>query len=255
MQGRSKVPAADQTLRILRLLARQRGPILAKTISTQLELPKSTVYQLLEVLIDHGFVVHLADSHRYGLSISAFDIGSSYLRQEPLTLLGRVLLAELVDAVGESAHLAVMHGRDVLYIAEERAPGRPHLITGVGVRLPAHLTASGLAMLASMPREQIWALYPSGSEFVDRTGLGPSTNRELRAELAVARARGYAQENGSVELGLRSVGVEVLDHQGWPAAAIALTFSIDSNLEPVDVAAKIAPFAKKLSRRIRAGAS
>ena len=53
--------------------------------------------------------------------------------------------------VGQSAHLAVLHGRDVLYVLEERAPGRPPLVTDVGVRLPAHLTASGRAILAALP--------------------------------------------------------------------------------------------------------
>ena len=42
--------------------------------------------------------------------------------------------------------IAVLHGRDVLYVVEERAPGRPPLVTDVGVRLPAHLTASGRAI-------------------------------------------------------------------------------------------------------------
>ena len=46
-------------------------------------------------------------------------------------------------ATTHNAHLAVLHGRDVLYVIEERAPGRPGLVTDVGVRLPAHLTASG----------------------------------------------------------------------------------------------------------------
>ena len=54
----------------------------------------------------------------------------------------------LTDRLGESAHLAVPHGRDVLYVIEERAPGRPPLVTEVGVRMPAHLTASGRAILS-----------------------------------------------------------------------------------------------------------
>ena len=50
-----------------------------------------------------------------------------------------------------AGHLAVLHGRDVLYLVEERAPRRPSLVTDVGVRLPAHLTATGRAMLAALP--------------------------------------------------------------------------------------------------------
>jgi DNA-binding IclR family transcriptional regulator len=45
-----------------------------------------------------------------------------------------VLCDHLVDATRHNAHLAVLHGRDVLYVIEERAPGRPPLVTDVGVR-------------------------------------------------------------------------------------------------------------------------
>ena len=64
--------------------------------------------------------------------------------------MARRTLAELVDRTGQSAHLAVLHGRDVLYVLEERAPGRAPLVSDVGVRLPAHLTASGRAILARL---------------------------------------------------------------------------------------------------------
>ena len=121
----SQVPAADQALRILSYLAHQRGPVPAATIATALELPRSTVYHLLAVLQERGFVVHLPEERRYGLGVAAFELGSGFARQQPLALLGRPLVAALVDRTGESAHLAVLHGRDVLYIVEERARRRP----------------------------------------------------------------------------------------------------------------------------------
>ena len=154
----SQVPAADATLRVLSHLAGARGPLPAAAIASALDLPRSTVYHLLSVLQEHGFVVHLPEARRYGLGVAAFELSGGYARQEPLSMLGRPLLAELVDRVGESAHLAVLHGRDVLYIVDERAPRRPHLVTDVGVRLPAHLTASGCAILAALPAGQLRAL-------------------------------------------------------------------------------------------------
>src|SRR5665811_1722155 len=91
-----------------------------------------------------GFVVHLAEERRYGLGVAAFELGSAYTRQAPLQRLARRLLVRLVDATSYNAHLAVLHGSDVLYVIEERAPGRPPLVTDVGVRLPSQLTASCL---------------------------------------------------------------------------------------------------------------
>src|SRR5687767_3628856 len=57
--SRPQVPAADQTLRILSFLARQRGPAPASAIAATLGIPRSTVYHLLATLQEHHFVVHL----------------------------------------------------------------------------------------------------------------------------------------------------------------------------------------------------
>ena len=223
----SRVPAADGTLRILRYLAGRPAPVAASAIARELELPRSTVYHLLSTLSAHGFVLHLREERRWGLGTSAFELASGYARQQPLARLGRPLVAALSDRLGESAHLAVMSGGDVLYIVEERAPRRPALVTEVGVRLPAHLTASGRAMLAALPKEQVRALYPSASAFPDRTGRGPRAPRELRELLREVRARGFAVEDSEVADGLRSVGAPVRDHSGWPVAAVAVTWAGD----------------------------
>ena len=65
----------------------------------------------------------------------------------------------------------------ILDVIEERVPGRPSLVTDVGVRLPATLTASGLALLAALPAPQVRALYPDASAFVQRHGTGPTSLR------------------------------------------------------------------------------
>jgi len=248
---RPQVPAADQTLRILSFLARQRGPAPARSIATALGIPRSTVYHLLATLQEHQFVVHLPEERRWGLGIAAFELAGGYSRQEPLARLGRPVLADLVDRAGESAHLAVMHGRDVLYIVEERAPRRPALVTDVGVRLPGHLTATGRAMLAALPREQVRALFPDAATFADRTGRGPGRPGQLRELLRQVRRRGWAFEDGEVTLGLRSVGVAVLDHIGWPIAAIAVTYPADGDRDPAALADLVTPVANELGRRIR----
>lgn len=253
--AQSKVPAADQTLAILAHLAAQRGPVPAATIAHALGLPRSTVYHLLSVMQERGFVVHLPEERRYGLGIAAFELSSGFSRQQPLARLGRPLVAGLVDRLGESGHLAVLHGRDVLYLVEERAPRRPSLVTDVGVRLPAHLTATGRAMLAELPPAQLRALYPDRSAFASRHPE-PGTDDEwsygrLKRVLATVREQGWAGEHGEVTGGLASVGVAVLDHLGWPAAAIAVTYpdAAGPELQPVVVPA-VQEAAAALSRRI-----
>lgn len=245
--SRPQVPAADQTLRILRHLARRPAPIAASALARDLGIPRSTVYHLLATLQAHGFVVHLPQEQRWGLGTSVFELAGGYSRQEPLARLGRPLIAALADRLGESAHLAVMSGRDVLYIVEERAARRPALVTEVGVRLPAHLTATGRAMLAALPRSQVRALYPDASVFTDRTGRGPSKPSQLRDLLRLVRQNGVATEDGEVTAGFRSVAAPVLDHSGWPAAAVAVTWEGDAE---VDHAAAVREVARTLEARL-----
>lgn len=216
-------PAAAQALQLLTLLSGQAEPLAASRIAAGLGLARSTTYRLLGVLADQGFVTYLPDSRTYGLGVAAYELGSAYSRQAPLARIARPLVRRLVDRTGQNAHLAVLSGRDVLYVIEERAPGRPALVTDVGVRLPAPLTASGLALLATLPTPQVRALFPDASAFSGSDG-GPATPTALRRLLVDVRRRGHAVEEGSVTTGLSSVGRAALDHTGRPVAAVAATY-------------------------------
>jgi len=218
-----QVPGAVRALAALRVLA-AHGPVPAAQLARMLDLPRSTTYHLLAAMIEQGFVVHLPEERRYSLGVGAFEIGTAYTRQGPLQRLARPVLARLVDNVGESAHLAVLHGREVLYLIEERAAGRPPLVTDVGVRLPAHLTASGRAMLAALPPAQVRALFSDRTAFVQREGGGPATLSQLRSVLRQTRSDGVAMEDGEVTPGFASVASAVVDASGLPVAAVAITF-------------------------------
>ncbi len=220
----ANAPAAGQALDVLALLGRHVAPLPASAIARDLGLPRSTVYHLLAVLRERGFVVHLPEERRYGLGTAAFELGSAYARQEPLRWVARTVLARLVADTTHNGHFAVLDGRDTLYLVEERAAGRPSLVTDVGVRLPAPLTASGLAILALLPPQQVRALWPSRRDLVRRHDRGPASLTELRRVLAETRRRGWAHEDGSVTPGFASVATAVLDHNGHPQAAVALTF-------------------------------
>ena len=220
----SLAPAADGVLQILELLARQVEPVPAALISAHLGLPRSTPYRLLGVLIERGFVSYLPEERRYGLGVVTYDLGSTYARQMPLRRIAQPVLSRLVGTVHQHAHLAVLHGPDVYYVIEERAPGRPPLITDVGVRLPATLTASGLALLSRLSARQVRATYPSAAALVQREGRGPRTLAELKELLVRTRRHGYAEEDSLITAGLASVGWPVTDHTGHPVAAVSVTY-------------------------------
>lgn len=251
----SKIPAASRTLAVLRALAKSGQPITAAALSQKVGIPRSSVYQLLEVLEADGFVIHFAEESRWGLGVSAFELGSAYLRHDPLERVARPILAKLARAtekqVAAVAQLGVLHGDETLYLLKELPAQSVSVVTEVGVRLPAHLTASGRALLANLSPAQLKATV-SASALVNRTGFGPKTFRELQGLLSTERLQGYSFEQSHVTLGYSSISCAAKNHLGIPIAALALTFrQSDVSSDLLDLlSAQVKSAADELSKRL-----
>jgi DNA-binding IclR family transcriptional regulator len=220
------VRAARNTLRVLRYLSNRSGPVRASTLARDLGLPRSSAYQLLAAMMDEGFLVHYRDVQAYGLSSLLSEIGTSSVRTERLGRLGVPLLERLVAAtsVPVVAHLAVLSGPDVMYVARIQGFRAPTTVSRIGVRLPAHLTATGRSLLAGLSANQVTALYPHDRDLIVRAGAGPRTRSQLDGILARARSDGWADEDGEISPDYASVGAAALDSNGYPVAAVGLTF-------------------------------
>ena len=227
MSPSSNVPAARQTLAILSYVASRPGPVGAAAIARDLDLPRSTTYHLLAELAEADFITRYPEDRTYGLGVASFEIGSAYLRHAPLERLARPVLRRLVDESGHTAHLGILQGAETLYLLKEQPAHPLTLITDIGVRLPAHLTASGRSMLAHLPPAQTRALFPNPDAFSRRTDRGPSSLRELRQLLRQQQITGWASEDGEVTEGYASVAACVFDHGTRPMAAISVTFADD----------------------------
>ena len=229
-----QIPAARSTLAVLRYLAARNGPVRAATLARDLGLPRSSAYQLITVMMDEGFLVHYPEDRTYGLSSFVAEIGTSALRSERLGMLARPLLERLVaqiaadDRVPTVAHLAVLGGADVIYAARVQGFRAPMTVSSVGVRLPAHLTATGRALLAGLPASQVRAIFPTRDRLTRRNDTGPATLGELDRILADTRRRGYATEVGDVTTEYASVGAAARDRHDYPVAAVGLTFRLDA---------------------------
>lgn len=247
-----EIPAARSTLGILRYLASRNGPVRAATLARDLGLPRSSAYQLIAVMMDEGFVVHYPEEHTYGLSSLVSDIGTSALRAERLGRLARPLLHDLVErsATPVVAHLSVLSGSDVIYAARVQGFRAPMTVSAVGVRLPAHLTATGRAMLARLAHEQVRAIYPTRDRLVRRASTGPSTLAELDRILEETRTRGWAVEEGDVTDEYASVAASALDRNLYPTAAVGLTFRRDAEHDPATLGQATATAASALSARL-----
>ncbi|MCA0294241.1 MAG: IclR family transcriptional regulator [Actinobacteria bacterium] len=243
------VPAATAALQVLRYLSGRTSPVPAVRIAAEVGLPRSTTYHLLHAMAAQSFVVHYPEDQTWGVGVAAWEVGQGYTRQEPLSRLARIPLARLVDSLGLSAHLAVLLGSDVVYLVEERAAGRARLVSDVGVRLPAHLTASGRAILAGLSPAQLRALYPSKESLVTRTGAGPASRAELRAILAATRRRGYAEEDSEITEGFASIAVPL--DSASNLAAIAVTWRSPLPLDLATVLDQLRATAATIEARLR----
>jgi DNA-binding IclR family transcriptional regulator len=230
----SSVKSAERLLDVLELLARHTRPVPTMTIARECAIPKSSAHHLLNVMRARNFVTYYESERAWGLGVSVFEIGSAYLRSGPLQRLGRHLLVELTARTGETSHLAMLHGTEVLYIDKEQ-PSRSgaKLVTEIGVRLPAHLTAVGRAILSALPETQIRALY-ANQPLVVRTGQGPGSIEALLRDLEVVRETGVAFDDEMVTPGISCVACPVFSHEGVPAAAIGLTY-VTAQRRPEDV--------------------
>lgn len=252
----ANVPAATRALSILRILAKAGSPLPAAIIASRAGIPRSSTYHLLAAMQESGFVMHFPEDERWGLGVGAFELGSAYLRHDPLERQARPILTKLVRAtenkVPAVAQLGILQGSELLYLLRE-VPNRPvSLVTDVGVRLPAHLTASGRAILAGLKGSQINAIYPKGKPMVDRTGLGPTNSRDLVAKLREEFDAGFSAEDGFISEGMSSIAVAAKNHLGLPVAAIALTFrskDVEESLR-IEMVSKLKGAGEELSKRL-----
>lgn len=234
---------------VLELLAQHARPVPTMTIARECAIPKSSAHHLLNVMRARNFVTYYEAERAWGLGVTSFQVGSAYQRSAPLQRLGRPLMAELSLATGETSHLAVLHGADVLYVDKEQAPTMvARLVTEVGVRLPAHLTAVGRAMLAHLAEAQVYALY-AHAPLVSRTDRGPQDLEELLAQLRGVRLAGIARDDGMVTPGISCAAAPVFSREGLPVAAIGVTWVTAQRDEPeiVSVTALLRRASQRLS--------
>ena len=150
-------------------------------------------------------------------------------------------LRRLVATLGETAHLSVLEGDQVLTLLSERSPRQVQASDWTGRRVPAHCTSSGRALLMDENRSSLAALLDvRGAE------LG-----QLERRMARVRELGYAAVEGEFEPGLVGVAAPVRDFRGRITAAVNVSgpeFRFGDCLEPAGE--EVGRAARELSRRL-----
>ncbi|WP_327655370.1 IclR family transcriptional regulator [Streptomyces sp. NBC_00483] len=187
-RGVREVKSAARTVDLLDVLA-SRGdrPARLQELADELAVPRSSMYALLQTLIERGWVRTDVTGSLYGIGIRALLTGTSYLDTDPYVRSVRPFLDEASEALGETIHLGRLDGFDVAYLATRESHEYLRTISRVGRRLPAHIGALGKALLAERPDDEL----PPGP-YEQSTRRTHATREALAADLAAIRERGHS---------------------------------------------------------------
>jgi IclR family acetate operon transcriptional repressor len=191
-------------------------------LTQKLDQGKSRVFRSLSTFEACGFLKRDDETGRYRLGPQLATLSTAAARYEQLRWQALPPLQSLVDATGETVHVGVLYGDDVVTVqlVEGRHDVRMHC--AVGKHSPAYCNGLGKILLAYFPEPEIDAYLNS----VERIAMTPHTVVEadaLKRQLIEIRRAGYAIDNEELELGLRCVGAPITDHSGEVVASLSLS--------------------------------
>jgi IclR family transcriptional regulator, acetate operon repressor len=236
------VQSVHRALDVLEALAAAGGTASLGELAAACGLPTPTTHRLAATLAGRGYLRQAPD-RRYSLGSRLVPLGA-----DAHALLGEralPVLRGIAELTGESANLAVLaHGR-AEYVAQ--APGRHtmRIFTEVGNRVALHCTGVGKALLAVVPPARASRLI-AAAPLAARTAATITDPAALQAEIALTRARGYALDEGEMEVGVRCVAV------GMPGAIpMAVSVSGPAARMPDDLIATVVSALRAATAQLR----
>jgi IclR family acetate operon transcriptional repressor len=220
-QADTPLQSVDRAVALLAHLAEADGLTLTE-IAARAGLPVSTAYRILLTLQLRGLVEHDPAGQVWAVGVETFRIGSAFLRRRKLVDRGRNAMQDLVAATGETANLAVAEEDGVVFVSQVETHEAIRAFFRPGTRAPFHASGIGKAILAHRPAAQVAA-------GIARTGLPRftphtrTTADALLADLATARARGFAVDDEERNPGMRCVAAAIFDEHGEAIAGLSIS--------------------------------
>lgn len=243
--GRSYlVGSVDHALTLLSAL--RDHPSLAVRESAELiGTAPSTAHRLLATMQASGFVVQDPATRRYSAGPALLAVALASLQRVDVARVARPHLSALAAETRETVSLAVPEGATIRFVDSVEGSEVVRVSSRTGVVVPAHTSAAGKVLLASLSREELLRLYP-GTRLVRRTPRSITLRSALMKELELVRRNGYATSFEESALGLAAVAAGVRDVRGRVIAALALSVPV----ERLD-ARRAERFAAAVQRRAR----
>ena len=217
----ARVPAVGRALTLLDRLAAQRVPMSLARLAAELSLPKSSVHALCSTLVSYGYLRRESDG-AFLIGPRVMSLADAFVAS---TSVAHEFEALWKDAGGpeETMILSVLAGAEVLYIAVRNGARPLGLSFTVGMRLPAHLAATGQAQLAHLPPAELAALLAACGPTLPRlTRRGPSTPGALTTLLRRARRQGCVVDDEGIREGVVGIAAPVFDASGRVVAGVGV---------------------------------
>lgn len=193
-------------------------------LSAALTMPKSTAHRYLATLLE----LNLAERNstdRFRLGTKVIELAGSFLASSDIRMESEPILEEMAEKTGETVHLAVPSGSEVVYIAKVESRHTLGMFSHIGTRLPIRCTALGKSILAFSGPDLIQAVFSEPPQ--SRTPNTITSNEALREELVLIRTQGFAVDNEENEVGICCVGAPILDYTGRAIAAMSISGPCD----------------------------
>ncbi len=189
-------------------------------LSALIDMPKSSTHRYLATLQELGLAVRKGND-RFYLGTKVIELAGSYLVKSDLRNESQDVLNELAEKTGETIHLAVPSGAEVVYIAKVESKHALVMSSHIGARIPMYCSALGKAILAFNGEEYLNTILTH--PMTQRTPNTITTVEALKIELNLTQRRGYAIDNEENEVGISCVGAPIFDYNATPIAAISIS--------------------------------
>ncbi|MEV2190857.1 IclR family transcriptional regulator [Streptomyces phaeochromogenes] len=214
--------SVTRSLRILEAVA-QHQPVTVGELTKLFGLPKSTVQRTLVTLAEAGWLrANRKDTTRWEVGARVLAVRPAALQGSSLFAAARDPMVRLRDKVNETIHLSVPDALQCMVVVDrvdcDHAVRTFHTI---GDTSPLHATATGRAVLAHLPKQDVEEYIARGLERYSETT--PADPEELRAELRRIRTDGYAVNRNQYRPGVCAIAASVLDEDGTPLATVAIS--------------------------------
>jgi DNA-binding IclR family transcriptional regulator len=216
------VPPVERAFKLLRHIASGDSVANMSVTARDLDLSRTTLMRLIMTLEAEQLIERKSDGSGYGLGLGLVGLAGQALYASDLVQVGDPVIKRLSESVSLSAHIGVLDGTDVLYVAR-RTPN-VHLVSNVGIgsRLPAHATTMGRIMLANLGLDRVKALY-TNIDLKRITEKTPTTLAALLEQVHVDSQAGIAWSDSHFEAGISSAAAVIFDRLGKVIGAINVT--------------------------------